>query len=155
MSEQTSNDIFPPISALLPHTSPMILLDKVLEYRAEGVTCCLTLRADAPFVDHGQVNAVITLEYMAQAAGVFAGLEARTLQKSVPWGFLIGCSELVLDCNTISVGACLYVDATRVWGDTNLGQFECRVLYEDGPSIAHATISVAAGNPSELLHEDC
>jgi len=150
MNARTADTLYPPVASLLPHAAPMVLLDDVLEYRPEGVTCRLTLRAEAPFVDQGQVNAVVTLEYMAQAAGVFAGLEARALDNGVPWGFLIGCAELVLEVDAILVGACLVVEATRVWGDENLGQFECRISYEDGPEVARATISVAAANPSEL-----
>ena len=96
--EASSGDAdFPPIETLVPHAAPMILLDRIVARAPDRVTCELTVRPDAPFVEADGVAAVVALEYMAQAAAVFAGLRSVADGAPIRWGFLIGCSELNLE----------------------------------------------------------
>ena len=65
---------WPPIVELVPHRPPMLLLDRVLAYDGECVTCETVLRPDSPFADQGHVPAVVGIEYMAQTIAAGAGL---------------------------------------------------------------------------------
>jgi len=137
------------VAEYLPHDPPMVLLDSVLAKEDGVVTCAVTLRDGAAFVSDGRLSAVVTLEYMAQAAGVFAGIEAKARRESIRWGFLIGCSELLLAVDALVVGDALVVSAKRVWGDARLGQFECLVTRAD-QRIASATLNVAQADIGEI-----
>jgi predicted hotdog family 3-hydroxylacyl-ACP dehydratase len=134
---------FPPLIELVPHTPPMVLLDAVVAHGTDFVTCALTVRADAPFVGPDGVAALVSLEYMAQAAAAFAGLGAIADLAPIRWGFLIGCSELTLHRDVIPVGSRLLVESRQVWGDSTFGQFTGVVRFDDGTVISTATMGVA------------
>lgn len=144
---------FAALADYLPHDPPMVLLDSVIAKHDGEVTCALQIREGAPFVDAGRVRAVVALEYMAQAAGVYAGIESRAQREPIRWGFLIGCSELVLTTDAFVVGTQLIVAAKRVWGDARLGQFDCWVdlQHEDRRErVASATLNVARADSREI-----
>ncbi len=126
---------------ILPHRPPMILLDEVLSREGERIVCALTLRDGSPFVNEGRLQAVVTLEYMAQCAAAFAGLLARERGEGVRKGFLVAVREMDLARDWIAVGARLVVDAERVWGDATLGHFKCSVR-ERCDVFARAALSV-------------
>ena len=58
---------FPPISVVVPHQEPMVLLDRLLDWTPGQVECALIVRAGARFVEDGLLAAPFTIEHMAQA----------------------------------------------------------------------------------------
>lgn len=149
MSEETPEG-YPSPAALLPHAAPMVLLDEVVAFGARSVRCVVTPRDGSPFVADGYVQTIVTLEYMAQAVGVFAGLGAVARGEPIHCGFIVACRDMELDRERIAVGTRLTVDVEQVWGDARVGQFKCQVHDPDGRRVAWATVSVAQASPSEL-----
>ncbi|HEX3694693.1 MAG TPA: hypothetical protein VH374_04820 [Polyangia bacterium] len=135
---------FPPIRDLVPHKPPMLLLDRVVAHDADSVTCEVVIAADSPFVENGRVPAVIGIEYMAQCVATFAGLSAHAGGKPPRIGFLLGCRELTLAVDAFLVGDALLVEARRAWGDSDLGNFVCRVQ-RGGETVASGTLNVYQG----------
>jgi predicted hotdog family 3-hydroxylacyl-ACP dehydratase len=106
----------------------MLLLDRVLAYDGECVTCETVLRPDSPFAEHGQVPAIVGIEYMAQTIAAGAGLRARDSGAAGGrMGFLLGCRSLVLVVESFDVGDRLTIEARRAWGANELGNFACKV----------------------------
>src|SRR6185369_5593006 len=95
-SAEPSSAPFPPLADLVPHRPPMLLLDRVLAYSNEAVSCEVNIRPDSPFVEGALVPAVVALEYMAQAVAAFAGLTARIEKKEFRLGLLLGSRDLRL-----------------------------------------------------------
>ena len=119
---------YPPIVELVPHRPPMLLLDRVLAYDGEVVTCETVLRPDSPFAEQGHVPAIVGIEYMAQAIAAGAGLRARDNgAASGRMGFLLGCRSLTISVEHFDVGDRLMVEARRTWGENELGNFACKV----------------------------
>jgi len=120
---------YPPIVELVPHRPPMLLLDRVLSYDGQCVTCETVLGPDSPFVEDGGVPGVVGIEYMAQAIAAGAGLSARDKgQDGGPRvGFLLGCRNLTIAVDSFQVGDRLVVEARRTWGENNIGSFACKV----------------------------
>ena len=141
---------WPPVLELVPHEPPMSLLDEVLDFQADTMVCAVTIRADAPFVQPAGVQAVVTLEYMAQCVAAWAGLTGRLMGQPVRIGFLIGCREMLLHRDRIAIGTCLTVVCKRVWGDSVLGSFECEVSDEAG-CVATALLSTAQAGADGAL----
>lgn len=56
------------IHAYLPHTYPMLAVDKILEIHSEGVVCAYTVPADSVFLDGEHLSEVGLIENAAQAA---------------------------------------------------------------------------------------
>lgn len=126
---------------LIPHRSPMILLDKVLSWDRERIVCTTTPRDGSPFVSGGRARAVVTLEYMAQCVAALAGLLARERGEEIRLGLLVAVRQMDLARDWINVGAILVVEAERVWGDAMLGHFKCSVR-ERCDVFARAALSV-------------
>lgn len=143
---------WPPVGELVPHQPPMSLLDEVLDFQNDCMTCAVTVRADAPFVEPEGVQAVVTLEYMAQCVAAWAGLSGRLQGQRVRIGFLIGCRDMHLHRKRIPIGAQLVVTSQRVWGDSVLGSFECEVRDADG-CVATALLTTAQAGPDGALPE--
>ena len=134
----------PPIAELVPHTGRMSLLDELLAFDGSRVTCRVTLRPESTFVEAGEVEAVVALEYMAQAVAVFAGMKGRADGNPVRIGYLLGTRELLLRADRFTVGDELMVEAVHVWGEDQLGVFDCKVSRR-GVEVACATLNVYQG----------
>ncbi len=136
---------YPPLEQLLPHRTPMILLDRV-EQDAEGcITCGVVLRHDSSFVENGSVPAVVATEYMAQCVATYAGLKAVRRGGEVRVGYIIGARLVEFEVEAFEVGEELSVKARRIWGDDILGRFECSVEAR-GTRVASAILTVYQGD---------
>jgi predicted hotdog family 3-hydroxylacyl-ACP dehydratase len=137
--------MLPPVTELLPHSGRMVLIDEVLEAGEGRIVARLTLRPTSPFVEDGRVPAIVAIEYMAQTVGAYAGLRARAAGGSPRIGFLLGTREMTLDVDAFGVGDELTVEARHVWGDEQLGSFQCEVR-RDGRTLVSALVNVYEGN---------
>ena len=57
---------FPPVSELLPHDAPMILVDELVEFDGTTAVVLARVRQGQPWVQDGRVPATFCIEYMAQ-----------------------------------------------------------------------------------------
>lgn len=136
----------PPITDLLPHDPPMVLLDAVRDFTDTTIDCRVVIRDEAPFVEDGKVAALVSLEYMAQAAGVLLGVAAYSESGAIKRGLLLGCRELRLEVGHFAVGDELGIHAKHVWGSEGMANFECTVTRGD-EQVAWATLNVLVIEP--------
>ena len=121
-----------PVAELLPHDGDMVLLDELLEQRPTGVTVGLTVRSDGLFDDNGRVPSWVGIEYMAQAIGAYAGLQAKQAGQPVKLGFLVGTRRYRAERPWFSCGERLTVTVDEVLqGDNGLSVFECTIAGND------------------------
>ncbi len=136
---------FPPIAELLPHSGAMVLLDEVVEHGEGRIVTRVTLRPGSLFTEGGRIPALVAIEYMAQTVGAYAGMRARAAGEPVQMGYLLGTRELTLDVDAFDVGDELVVEARHVWGDEQLGSFQC-VVGREGRAVASALLNVYQGS---------
>ena len=105
----------------------MILLDDVCSYDEVRIECRVTLTEASPFVVAGRVRSTIGLEYMAQCAAAWVGLQSLTKKEPVRVGYFIGARAVSLEADCFLVGDELRVEAKKVWGQDTLAVFECAV----------------------------
>jgi predicted hotdog family 3-hydroxylacyl-ACP dehydratase len=122
----------------------MSLLDELVAFDGARATCRVTLRPDSTFVEAGQVESVVAIEYMAQAVAAFAGMKARSAGTPVRIGYLLGTRELVLGADRFVAGDELLVEVAHVWGEDQLGVFDCSVSRR-GVRVASASLNVYQG----------
>ncbi len=140
-------EIFPPVAELLPHAPPMVLLDQVVGRTDISVTAHLTIRRDAPFFVTGQgIPGHIGIEYMAQACGVFAGLQARLAGEPVRLGFLLGTRRYQAFAAWLQEGWELTVTASVVFREGQMGVFDCHIRRGE---IDVATAQITVYQPDE------
>jgi predicted hotdog family 3-hydroxylacyl-ACP dehydratase len=116
---------YPPIEQLLPHRSPMILLDRMVDATEMGSTCEVTIRPEILFLESAGVPAFVGLEYMAQAVAAYGGYKAYLAGEPVTVGFVLGTPLFKTSCQFFAVGQTLQIQVTHIWGDHELMQFHC------------------------------
>ena len=132
----------PDVRSLVPHSGPMVLLDRVIAADEESLCAEVTIRSDSLFCTVEGVGAWIGLEYMAQAIGAYAGYLAHRRGERVKIGFLLGTRRYDCSRSYFTVGTCLQIHVRRVFqSDNGMGSFECRI--EDrGDALANVILTV-------------
>lgn len=146
------------IAELVPHASPMILLDRVESWSMESAVASVTINERSPFVESLGVPAYVGIEYMAQAISAQAGVTERLQNSTVQIGFLVGSRRYNCNVSHFPVGAKLSVEIIEsLVSDTGLSVYDCTIRGEHkGASIeASASLNVfLPDNAEDFLGED-
>lgn len=128
---------------LLRHALPAVLLDEVLGWDDNTVSAALTVRSDDRYFRDGLgVPAHLGIEWMAQTAGVYAGLEAKSAGQPMRIGFLLGTRHYHAVQPWFLPGQRLVVTAKLVFHEREMGVFDCRILTSDATEVAAARLTV-------------
>lgn len=120
----------PEIRALIPHSDLMCLLDGVIEWDDQSITCTSNTHRDPanPLRRREQLSAVHAFEYAAQAVAVHGGLRARSSGGTAPPGYLAALRDARLHVTRLDdIEAELDVHARRLFGDNVNCVYEFRV----------------------------
>lgn len=132
----------PDIRALVPHSGPMVLLDRVIAADEESLCAEVTIRSDSLFCTATGVGAWVGLEYMAQAIGAYAGYIAYLRGEAVKIGFLLGTRRYECSRPFFAIGTRLQIYVKRIFQSENgMGSFECRIE-DGGDRLAEVTLTV-------------
>lgn len=135
-------------SSCLPHSEPMILIDKLIDVdmKKQIVKTSVTIHKDKIFFDKdiNGVSPLVGIEFMAQTIGCYAFYKAKM---SIPKiGFLLGARLYENSLEKFENGKTYIITAREVYGDSELVSFEC-LIYNEGEDgdeskyIAKATIN--------------
>lgn len=117
---------FPPVAELIPHSGPLVLLERIVEADDESLTATLEVAADGLYNHGDTVPAWVGMEYMAQAVAAFAGLEPYRRGETIPLGFLLGSRRMNISGPDFPVGTRLTVTVRRILQDDGgMAVFEC------------------------------
>ncbi len=116
-----------PVADLLPHSAPMVLIDRLVSYQPEGIHTQVVINDDSAFCENGKVPSYIALEYMAQTVGVWNGARAKLENQSPQIGFLLGARRLDLEIPFFKVGETLDIHGKPLYVDGEMASFECWV----------------------------
>lgn len=136
--------VMPPLGEILPHRPPMVLLDGILSYEPPEITCGVTIHESSMFAAFQGVPAIVSLEYMAQCAAAYSGMQKRERGEAPKVGYLLGTRHIELRVEHLLWGEQLVVRAHHHWGEGGLASFECEVRC-DRQLLAIATLSVYEG----------
>lgn len=127
------NIVTPPITELIPHSGPMVLLDEITKWEPGAATCRVRIRPHAPFVVDGRIEACVTVEYMAQAVAGCLGHEALLGGDGVRVGMIIACKSFDAFDEYLYVGDEVTVTVSRIGGNEAISHFDCELLREGAP----------------------
>lgn len=123
---------YPHISALIPHSGKMILLEKVVYRDAERIDCLLTISAQDPFADEeGNVPAYIGLEYMSQGVAAHGSLDKVDEAERGKIGFFVGSRKVEIFVQEFYLQQELLISANLVREQEGFGVFDCTVRNAD------------------------
>ena len=129
-------------AALLPHATPMVLLDTIRRADATGAAATLTVRGSDRFTRPGYgVPAHVAIEWMAQTCGIFAGAEAASRNEPVRLGLLLGTRRFLAKRPWFVPGEHLTVEVTLVLREAGMGVFDCTVRDVAGDIRAAAQLT--------------
>jgi predicted hotdog family 3-hydroxylacyl-ACP dehydratase len=132
----------PDIRDLMPHSGPMILLDRLVAADDESLCAEVRVRANSLFLVDGAIGGWVGLEYMAQAIGAFAGYRSRLRGDPVRIGYLLGTRHYECKQPSFALGSRLEIYVKRVLqSQDGLAAFDCRIDDETGV-IASANVTV-------------
>ena len=142
-----------PMTDLLPHEGPAVLLDSVLDWDQGRLDARVDIHAGSRFFEAGHgVPGYVGIEYMAQACGAYAGLEAKSNGEPVRIGFLLGTRRFTCSRPWFAAGDQLTVGIVEVLREGVMGVFDCHIAV-NGAEVAAARLNVyqpedgAAMNP--------
>ncbi|MEC7524733.1 MAG: hypothetical protein VYE22_32940 [Myxococcota bacterium] len=136
----------PPITALIPHRPPMLLVDEVVSHEGLSVVCRTTIREDMPFVQDGEVPMLLALELFAQSAASLVALLASRGGAPLTSGAILGSRHLSLSAGPLRVGDTLEIHCEEKMALGVTAQIECE-MRRDGERVAAGSINVMAGAP--------
>ena len=119
------------IEAHIPHQGRMCLLDEVVNWSTEAISCRSGghRAADHPLRAHGRLGVACGIEFAAQAMAVHGALIADAHDAKPPAGILASVRGVRLHVARLDdVQSDLICDALRITGDrgSNLYEFELR-----------------------------
>lgn len=121
-----------PISALVPHRGPMLLVDRLLEDDAERIRVEAVIKPDQLFLTPEGMPAWVGLELMAQTVASWAGLRSLERNEPVRLGFLLGTRRYECSRPFFPLGAHLAIEARQELVAANgLAVFACQIFLGD------------------------
>jgi predicted hotdog family 3-hydroxylacyl-ACP dehydratase len=127
---------------LLPHKPPMVLIDAVRAWGEGRLEATVAVRPGISFfVPEQGVPAYVGMEYMAQACGAYAGLQAMAAGEPVRVGLLLGTRRYLAQVGWFEPGQALDIKIVELFRDGSIGMFDCRIEHE-GRTLATAQLSV-------------
>ncbi len=121
----------PPVRDLIPHSGQFVLLDRVLSWSPGSIVAELTLTPDKLFADRGGTDALVSMEFMAQAVAACLGYEAFRGGEGVRVGMIIAAKKFTLHTRSFPTGSRLTICADRIRGNEDLSHFCCETRIDD------------------------
>jgi predicted hotdog family 3-hydroxylacyl-ACP dehydratase len=147
-----------PIADVLPHSAPMILLDELVGYDDENVSCRVTITPDLPFFDNAKqgVPSYVGCEYMAQTIAAYGGAHALDDAGEVKIGFLLGSRKYHAEVGVFKLAQTLLIEAQKLIQDeSGLCVFDCVIKDEENAVLAKAKINVfQPQDPAQFLKDN-
>jgi len=126
------------LEQLLPHRSPMLLLDGVLSCTLERAEVRVSISTESAFYSgvYAGVPLWVGIEYMAQTIGVWEGFRKLSSHQIVQAAFLLAARDYQTSCGNgdhFPLGSELTISAIPAFYDEEkrLGVFDCTIVATD------------------------
>ena len=138
------------LSDYIKHTKDWSVLDGVLsfDFEKKAIRCFANIDAESVFYESGYdgICSYTGFEFIAQACGVYYGLEARLVHKQPPkFGFVLRVNNLECTEMIIPAGKTAVIYAKESLRDGSFAYFDGEV-YVDDRLITKATLMLMEGD---------
>ena len=117
---------------VVPHQTPMSLLDTLESYSDNTLVSSVTIKEDSLFYEELGVPTWVGLEYMGQSIAAFGGVEARNEGRPVKIGFLVSSRRYESPQSHFKLGSKLIVFVEKVINNPyGLSVFNCSITWSD------------------------
>jgi len=119
------------IEKFVPHSPPMVLIEKITHFDDANLTAEITIREDSIFYDKN-IKGVATwvgIEYISQAIAALAGIHATIECRSIRLGFLLGTRKYHTYQKVFKRNMTYSIIVAQLYkDDSGLASFECKIL---------------------------
>ncbi len=130
-----------PIESLLPHTPPLVLLDRIVKLAAESIRCETRFVNDGFFQDAEGVPVAWAVEIVAQACAVMVAIQCYG--SGITQGRLLKCRSFEFHAAHLPYDALLEVDARLTMkGDSGLWFFSGAITDPAGTQLAEGEMTI-------------
>ena len=137
---------------VVPHQTPMSLLDMVESYSDKTLVSSVTIKEDSLFYEELGVPTWVGLEYMGQTIAAYGGVKARNEGRPVKIGFLVSSRRYESPLSHFKLGSKLIVFVEKVINNPyGLSVFNCSITWSD--FIIQANLNVFLPNKVEEFLE--
>lgn len=128
------------VSLYIPHKPPMLLIDAIESCCGSSVTTAARITLESSFYDRTMdgVPAWIGLEYMAQTAAVWAGLDDVRNGRAIDPAFLISSRQYTAHRPVFPAGETLLIEVKVELLQQEIVTFSGRILGAEGHILADA-----------------
>ncbi len=132
----------------IPITTPMLLLDGIVETSENGAKARVRIGRHSMFVDpSGNVPNYVGIEYMAQTIAVFAGNIGRNKNETPKPGFLVAVDNFNAKEDVFESGKTYTVSVEMTFEAELLGVFTCNITRDaDGAVMAEGQLKAFQPN---------
>ena len=142
---------YPPITSLVPHAGPMLLLERLCAATATTARCEVRVgEALALFLDaDGALPGWVGIELMAQTVAAWSGYQGFLRHESPQIGLLLGARNYQCQRARLPAGSLLSLDCEQLLQDGALASFQCHLRCE-GELVAEARLSTIQPDAEQL-----
>lgn len=130
-----------PVTELVPHAAPMLLLDRVLAFEEKALVAEVTIGPHSPYLQAEGVPSYLGIEYMAQAIAALAGARGRAQGEKPRIGFLLGTRLLTSQRGWFRPGERLEIHVVSFFEGEQMGSFDGRIEI-DGATVVAGRLNV-------------
>ena len=134
------------IEALIPHRDRMRLIGEVLAVDDDGAVTSSVVTGDWPLYNDGAVDALVTIELVAQTAALIEGWKRQKSKRGGTKGWLVGIKVADFRLPRIPLSATLITEVRRDYALEGYAVFAGTVRL--GTEVV-ATIIIQAFRPEE------
>ncbi|MDO6498299.1 hotdog family protein [Photobacterium sanguinicancri] len=141
----------PHLHQLLPHDTPMVLVDELIDVGDEHVHCQVTIREENIFFNSQtrSIPGYVGIEFMAQSVAGWSGYQAWCNNQSAPIGFLLGSRRYDSDYSQFDEHNVFDIFAEKVMENNGMAAFACRIEHQ-GTVIAKSQLNAFVPTEQQL-----
>jgi len=141
---------YPPVVDLVPHTPPTLAVDELVHWEEGAARLRLVVTDATLLVRDGQVDSVVTLEFMAQAVAAYLGYAAFRAGAGVRVGMVVACRRMTVARPFVRVGEVLHLHVRCLRNADDVSTFAAETRDEAQEVVATATMTIVhADRPPE------
>ena len=141
----------PDLIDLLPHDTPLALVDKLIDVQELSIHCQVIISDKNVFFNHetNTIPALVGIEFMAQSVAGWSGYHAWKKGNKSPIGFLLGSRKYKAECSEFQQGDTLDIFAEQILENNGMAVFSCYIEC-NGQQIASSQLNVFVPTEEKL-----
>ena len=139
---------------VLPHESPMILIDSITDWGDDWIETTAGARETNLFNDGAGISEVICMEYLCQSAAAHAGIKQLEQDKPVTIGFIMGARVINIDAMAYKNARHFIARIEQTFrgeDDYGIGVYECQLFDADRHTVRVASATIKAVMPKDPM----